>query len=79
MSITVSISKPLLQAIAVAPVTVETAGEILKSLPLEARLLHFIFLFSFTIIRVASHEDVAFNTFGKSVSVMLAVPPPNDN
>lgn len=74
-----SISKPILQPIPVAPVIVEAAGEIIKSLPPGSRLPHFIFLFSVTVTRPASQEDFACNITGNKVSVMLAEPPPNDN
>ena len=79
VSIIESMSKPLLQPSPVALIIDDVAGEITKSLPSEARLLHFIFLLHFTITWVASQEEFVFSIAGKSGSVMLAVPPSNDN
>lgn len=74
-----SISKPVEQPKPVALIVVATAGLILKSEPSDARLLHFIFLFSFTRICMASQVDLlAFTRCGGKVSVITAVPSPND-
>ena len=56
---TESISKPVLQLVAEALTIVPTEGLILKSLPLAAKLLQRIFLFSFTPIFNPPHEDTA--------------------
>ena len=54
-------------------------GEILKSLPSLARLLHFALLVSFQEISVPSQFMEAFLNRGGVGSVRLAVPPPKDN
>jgi hypothetical protein len=46
---------------------------------LDARLLHFIFLFNFTETLLPSQAALALSKFGIIGSVILADPPPNDN
>ena len=64
---------------AVAEMTLVPASEISKSLPSEARLLHFIFLFSLTYNVLLSHDEPMDLRRGRVVSVMLAVPPLNES
>ena len=78
--LTASISKLLLQPMPEALTTVAIAGEIVNSTePEVVRLLHFIFLFNVTFSNVASQDAVALLSLGSFGSVLLAVPPPNDN
>ena len=75
--ITESISNPLLQPAPTAPMMALPGVLMLKSEPLAAKLLHFIFLLSRTLTCLPSQAAAASLKRGSNGSVMLAVPPVN--
>ena len=61
-----------------ADVIVAAADDKVNSVPLAVRLVHFTFLFNFTVIFVPSQSAFALPRWGTLGSVITAVPPPNE-